>query len=46
MAFKSWTNEQVAAKFGVSEQFAQMRMYGQRVRANRASRKFAPLGSA
>lgn len=46
MAFKSWTNEQVAAKFGVSEQFAQMRMYGQRVRAKRASRKFARLGSA
>lgn len=40
MAFKGWTNEQVASTFGVSEQFAQMRMSGQRVRAERASAKF------
>lgn len=40
MAFKNWTNGQVAAAFGVSEQFAQMRMYGQRVRATRANEKF------
>lgn len=40
MAFKGWTNEQVALKFGVSEQFAQMRMNGQRVRAGRANVKF------
>lgn len=40
MAFKGWTNGQVATAFGVSEQFAQMRMYGQRVRATRASAKY------
>lgn len=40
MAYKNWTNEQVAFAFGVSEQFAQMRMYGQRIRAQRASAKF------
>lgn len=41
MAFKGWTNEQVALKFGVSRQFAQMRMKGQRVRAKRATANFA-----
>lgn len=40
MAFKGWTNEQVAMKFGVSEQFAQMCVRGQRVRAKRASDKY------
>ncbi|WP_068494652.1 ImmA/IrrE family metallo-endopeptidase [Pseudoclavibacter helvolus] len=40
MAFKGWSNAQVAAAFGVSEQFAQMRMYGQRIRAARASARF------
>lgn len=40
MAFDGWTNERVATKFGVSEQFAQMQMHGQRVRAERASAKF------
>jgi Zn-dependent peptidase ImmA (M78 family) len=46
MAFKKWSNGQVAAAFGVSEQFAQMRMYGQRVRAERASAKFGRRRSA
>jgi Zn-dependent peptidase ImmA (M78 family) len=40
MAFDGWSNERVASKFGVSEQFAQMQMKGQRVRAKRASRNF------
>lgn len=40
MAFDGWANERVASKFGVSEQFAQMQMYGQRVRAQRAGAKF------
>jgi len=40
MAFDGWTNASVAAKFGVSEQFAQMQMKGQRVRAQRASKNF------
>lgn len=39
MAFDGWSNEQVAARYGVSEQFAQMQMKGQRVRATRAAAK-------
>lgn len=39
MAFKNWTNAQVADRFEVSEQFAQMQMKGQRVRAARAAKK-------
>jgi hypothetical protein len=38
---RGWTNEQVAAKFGVSTQFAQTRMYGVRVMAQRALQKQA-----
>lgn len=41
MAFAGWSNEQVANTFDVSEQFAQMQMYGQRVRAARAAKKFS-----
>ena len=37
MAFDGWDNERVAEAFDVSEQFAQMRMYGQRIRAQRAA---------
>jgi Zn-dependent peptidase ImmA (M78 family) len=40
-AFDAWTNEQVADHFGVSTQFAQMRMKGTRVLAQRALRKQA-----
>jgi len=40
MAFDGWSNARVAVKFAVSEQFAQMQMKGQRVRALRASRSF------
>jgi hypothetical protein len=40
MAFRKWTNAQVAERFHVSEQFAQMRMRGQRVRAARAATKY------
>ena len=40
MAFDGWSNARVAVKFGVSEQFAQMQMKGQRVRALRASKNF------
>jgi hypothetical protein len=40
-AFKNQTNDQVAEKFGVSTQFAQMRMYGARVYASRALAKQA-----
>jgi hypothetical protein len=39
-AYSKWTNSQVAATFGVSEQFAQMQMKGPRVIAERASKKF------
>lgn len=35
-AFAGWTNEQVAAHFGVSTQFAQMQMKGPRVYARRS----------
>lgn len=42
-AYSKWTNSQVAAAFGVSEQFAQMQMKGQRVVADRASKKFGFL---
>jgi hypothetical protein len=41
MAFDGWDNAQVAAKYDVSEQFAQMQMKGQRVRAKRAAAKFS-----
>ena len=40
MAFDDWPNERVALQFGVSTQFAQMQMKGQRVRAKRASHNF------
>jgi len=39
MAFDGWNNERVAAKYGVSTQFAQNQMKGQRVRAKRAADK-------
>jgi hypothetical protein len=41
MAFDKWTNAQVAAKYDVSERFAQMQMHGQRVRARRAATHFS-----
>ena len=41
MAFDRWSNERVAERYGVSTQFAQMQMKGQRVRAARAAAKFA-----
>ncbi|MFP8962595.1 ImmA/IrrE family metallo-endopeptidase [Streptomyces nanhaiensis] len=40
MAFDGWDNARVAAAYGVSEQFAQMQMKGQRIRAQRAARKY------
>jgi IrrE N-terminal-like domain len=40
MAFDGWDNARVAAAYGVSEQFAQMQMRGQRVRAQRAAQKY------
>jgi Zn-dependent peptidase ImmA (M78 family) len=40
MAFGGWDNARVAAAYGVSEQFAQMQMKGQRVRAQRAAHKY------
>jgi hypothetical protein len=40
-AFDAWTNDQVAEQFEVSTQFAQMRMKGVRVLAQRALRKQA-----
>ncbi|WP_344887992.1 ImmA/IrrE family metallo-endopeptidase [Nonomuraea antimicrobica] len=40
MAFDGWDNARVAAAYGVSTQFAQMQMKGQRVRAQRAARKY------
>jgi Zn-dependent peptidase ImmA (M78 family) len=40
-AFDEWTNNQVAERFQVSTQFAQMRMKGARVFAKRALRKQA-----
>ncbi|MBJ8342975.1 ImmA/IrrE family metallo-endopeptidase [Antrihabitans sp. YC3-6] len=39
-AYDDWDNARVARAFDVSEQFAQMRMYGARVIAARAARKF------
>ncbi|MGU3411289.1 ImmA/IrrE family metallo-endopeptidase [Microbacterium sp. M1A1_1b] len=39
-AFNGWDNARVAHVYGVSEQFAQMQMKGQRVRAQRAARNF------
>jgi hypothetical protein len=39
MAFDSWNNARVAATYGVSGQFAQMQMKGQRVRAQRQRRQ-------
>lgn len=41
MAFSGWSNAQVAEAYGVSEQFAQMQMKGQRVRARRAAEKWS-----
>lgn len=41
MAFDGWENARVAAAYQVSEQFAQMQMKGQRVRAQRAAARFA-----
>lgn len=38
-AYRNWDNATVAATFGVSEQFAQMRMKGVRVMAVRAAKK-------
>jgi hypothetical protein len=40
MAFDGWDNERVAETYGVSKQFAQMQMKGQRVRAQRAAHKY------
>ena len=40
MAFDGWDNPRVASAYGVSEQFAQMQMKGQRVRAQRAADKY------
>lgn len=40
MAFDGWDNARVAEQYGVSEQFAQMQMKGQRVRAQRAAQKY------
>lgn len=40
MAFDGWDNARVATAFGVSEQFAQMRMHGQRIRAERGAHNF------
>ncbi|MEU1183778.1 ImmA/IrrE family metallo-endopeptidase [Streptomyces sp. NPDC005820] len=40
MAFNGWDNERVAAAYGVSKQFAQNQMKGQRVRAKRAAQKY------
>lgn len=40
-AFDGKTNAQIAAAYGVSEQFAQMRMSGMRVMAQRALAKQA-----
>lgn len=39
-AFDGWDNARAARAFGVSEQFAQMQLKGQRVRAGRASAKY------
>lgn len=40
-AYAGWDNARVARKFNVSEQFAQMRMYGARVIAARAAKKYS-----
>ncbi|MFC8006551.1 ImmA/IrrE family metallo-endopeptidase [Streptomyces olivaceus] len=40
MAYDGWGNARVAAAYMVSEQFAQMQMKGQRVRAQRAAQKY------
>lgn len=40
MAFDGWDNARVARVYEVSEQFAQMQMRGQRVRAKRAADKY------
>lgn len=40
MAYRNWTNAQVASAYTVSEQFAQNQMKGQRVRARRAAAKY------
>lgn len=39
-AYADWDNARVAEVFNVSEQFAQMRMYGARVIARRAAQKY------
>jgi Zn-dependent peptidase ImmA (M78 family) len=39
-AYSNWSNAQVASTYGVSEQFAQMRMSGPRVIAKRACEKY------
>ncbi|GAW51697.1 ImmA/IrrE family metallo-endopeptidase [Nocardioides sp. PD653] len=40
-AYAGWDNAKVARTFNVSEQFAQMRMYGARVIAARAAKKYS-----
>jgi hypothetical protein len=40
MAYNGWDNARVAARYGMSEQFAQMQKKGQRVRAERAALKY------
>ena len=40
MAFDGWDNPRVAEAYDVSEQFAQMQMKGQRVRARRAAARY------
>lgn len=40
MAFDGWDNARVAEAYGVSKQFAQMQMKGQRVRAEREAQKY------
>lgn len=44
MAFDGWDNSRVAETFEVSERFAQMQMYGQRIRAKRAAARFPSRG--
>ncbi|MEU8512632.1 ImmA/IrrE family metallo-endopeptidase [Kitasatospora sp. NPDC048722] len=46
MAFDGWDNARVATAYRVSEQFAQMQMKGQRVRAQRAAQKYGFRSSA
>jgi Zn-dependent peptidase ImmA (M78 family) len=44
MAFDGWDNSRVAQTYQVSEQFAQMTMYGQRIRAQRSAARFPSRG--